>query len=74
MPDSFTFKIQGFGNLRSMKFAPDKSVRTLTNLDPIHYQKVGRFSKDGKIFVAGTSDGHVFLIDVAIVLELARDD
>jgi hypothetical protein len=45
--------------LNSIKFAPEKSVQSLVSIDPMHYQKVGRFSQDGKIFVAGTSDGHV---------------
>jgi prolactin regulatory element-binding protein len=55
----------------SIKFAPEKSVQSVTSIDPMHYQKVIRFSKDGKIFVAGTSDGRVLLCNVAFVLELA---
>ncbi|KAJ2992678.1 hypothetical protein HDV02_002904 [Globomyces sp. JEL0801] len=29
------------------------------NKDPIDYQRVCRFSKDGKMFIAGTTDGHL---------------
>jgi hypothetical protein len=46
----------------NIKLYQERCVQTLNSLDPMHYQRVCRFSKDGKTFIAGTSDGHVLII------------
>ncbi|KAJ3257552.1 hypothetical protein HK103_004461 [Boothiomyces macroporosus] len=43
----------------SMVLYPDKSVATLSSTDPYHFQKCSRFTRDGKIFISGTSEGYL---------------
>ena len=77
MLDSFTFKTRGksisnewilletffiFGG--SIHYNPEYSMQTLKSNNPDHYQRVCKFSKDGKIFAAGTSDGQVLVLKI----------
>jgi hypothetical protein len=34
---------------KSIHYSEDHSVPTVNSQDPLHYQKVGKFSKDGKV-------------------------
>ncbi|KAJ3320204.1 hypothetical protein HDV06_005448 [Boothiomyces sp. JEL0866] len=45
----------------SMILYPEKSVATLSTSDPYHFQKCSRFTRDGKIFISGTSEGYLTL-------------
>lgn len=35
---------------KTIQYSEDHSVPTVKSQDPLHYQKVGKFSKDGKVF------------------------
>ncbi|KAI8897092.1 quinon protein alcohol dehydrogenase-like superfamily [Globomyces pollinis-pini] len=50
-----SFRIQN----NNIIFTPELTVGTILSKDPIDYQRVCRFSKDGKMFIAGTTDGHL---------------